>query len=140
MSNNGPSRRRRRGSAAFSLIEVMVAGSIFIIGLAAMFSAFRTASNQFEHQRHVTYGLHVTEATLEELLVRQLGDPLLNGGGPVLYDARGFLTTVPAQGRYSVSWTSQPNVPLVGLRTISVTTSWAEAGITRSVTLSTQRN
>ena len=143
----------RRGS---SLIEVMAAAAIFGVGLAATFSAFSGGANLFEHQRHTTHGIHLTEGKLEELLIRTSTDAELQSGptfGPEWFDNRGFpalaaagcpaaTTGVPPSTpgcRYRVTWSAVPG-GISNVREVRVQTSWNERGSERSVSFSTQRN
>lgn len=140
----------------FSLIEVMAASAIFAAGLAAIFTAFGTASSLFQHQRHMTHGIHLTEGKLEELLLRASSDTELVTGtvfGPQWFDNRGFpaaagcpaaVSGLPPQTtacRYRVTWSSAPVAALrVSIRETTVTTSWNEDGVEKSASFSTQRN
>jgi prepilin-type N-terminal cleavage/methylation domain-containing protein len=140
----------------FSLIEVMAAAAIFGVGLAATFSAFSGGANLFEHQRHTTHGIHLTEGKLEELLIRASTDAELQSGttfGPEWFDGRGFPATAGAgcptgtagvppgspACRYRVTWSAAPG-GINNVRVVTVQTSWNERGSERSVSFSTQRN
>lgn len=138
----------------FSMVEVMAASAIFAGGLAAIFTAFSTSSQQFEHQRHTTHGIHLTEAKMEELLLRVSSDSELVAGttfGPEWYDNRGFpappgcpsttsgLPTNTPSCRYRVTWSSAPG-GIAQVRNTTVTTSWTERGVLKTVSFSTQRN
>jgi prepilin-type N-terminal cleavage/methylation domain-containing protein len=137
----------------FSLIEVLAAGAILGVGLAATFTAYGTSTQLFEHQRHTTHGIHLTEGKLEELLLRTSSDPELQVGptfGPEWFTSEGFASSGPCPAavalppltpecRYRVTWTTTPGgVPRV--RIVTVTVAWNERGVERSLTLATQRN
>ena len=147
---------KRRRSSAFSLIEVLSAAAIFGVGLAAIFSAFGSASAQFEHQRHMTHGIHLTEAKLEEILLWGNADGELTAGttfGPNWFDSSGFaaaagsgcptavtgLPAIDAKCRYRVTWSSTPG-RISNVRVVTVTTAWQERGQLRTTSFSTQRN
>jgi len=132
----------------------MMAGAIFAVGLAGIFSAFGTAGSQFEHQRHTTQGIHLAEAKMEELLLATSTDGLLIAGvvqGPVWFDVQGFASTAGCPGatggvpessqncRYRITWESAPSL-VSGVRILTVTAAWAEKGQTKSLAFSTQRN
>ncbi len=137
------------------MIEVMAASAIFAAGLAAIFTAFSTSSQQFEHQRHTTHGIHLTEAKMEELLLRVSSDVELSTGGttfgPDWFTDKGFpaaagcptaTTGTPAEVagcRYRVTWSSSPT-SVDRVRVTTVTTSWGERGALKTVSFSTQRN
>jgi prepilin-type N-terminal cleavage/methylation domain-containing protein len=140
---------------AFTLIEVMAAGAILAIGLAATLTAWGNGMALFEHQRHTTHGLHLAEAKLEELLMRVSSDPELQVGtvfGPEWFTAEGLgsngvgcpTTTggVPPSTpgcRYRVTWEASPG-GVAKVRVVSVKASWNERGVERSIILNTQRN
>jgi prepilin-type N-terminal cleavage/methylation domain-containing protein len=147
--------RRHKKKRGFSLIEVMAAAAILGVGLAATFSAFSGGTSLFEHQRHTTVGIHLSEGKLEELLIRASSDVELQPGtvfGPEWFDRSGIasgVATCPASTagtpptsadcRYRVTWESVPGgVPKV--RVLTVTTTWAERGEPKSISFSTQRN
>ena len=139
----------------FSLVEVMAAGAILAVGLAATLMAWSNGMELFEHQRHTTHAIHLSEAKLEELLLRISSDPELQVGpvfGPEWFTAEGLASTgigCPAatQGvppgtpscRYRVTWQSVAG-GVARVRVVSTTTAWNERGVERRVTLSTQRN
>jgi prepilin-type N-terminal cleavage/methylation domain-containing protein len=140
---------------AFTLLEVMAAGAILGIGLAASLSAYGSGMALFEHQRHTTHGLHLAEGKLEELLLRPSSDLELQVGtvfGPEWFTSEGFAsngigcgatTTGPPpideRCRYRVTWQATAGrVPRV--RVVTVTAAWNDRGMERTMTLSTQRN
>jgi len=145
----------RTATKGFSLVEVMAAAAILAVGLAATFTAWNNGMALFEHQRHTTHGIHLSEAKLEELLMRVSSDPELQVGtvfGPEWFTAEGLASTgigCPATTagmppgtpacRYRVTWESVPG-GVAKVRVVSVTTTWNERGVERRVTLSTQRN
>ena len=55
---------------AFSLIEVMVASSLFLVTVVGVVSATQTGSAVFEHQRKLTQAVSVGEFAMEEMLLR----------------------------------------------------------------------
>lgn len=61
-----PSHSRR----GFSLLEVLVAGTLFLVSVSGVLSAASTATTTFEHQRKLTQAMSVGEFVLEELLLR----------------------------------------------------------------------
>jgi hypothetical protein len=124
--------------------------------LSFIFAAFSTATALYEHQRHMTFAIHLTEAKMEELLLRPSSDSELVAGnvfGPGWFDARGFpaaagcpagtsgTPALSASCRYRVTWTSTPVSGLkVSIRTTTVTTAWNERGALKVTSFSTQRN
>lgn len=122
-------RRRRRGLAGFTLIEVMLAGAIFLLALAGTLQGISLASREYEHQRRATSGLAVIESVMEELLLLQSSDPLLASGSRSReYDIDGNLEV---GGPVLAEWTVTLNVPVTGLRQIALRVSWVESNGTR---------
>ena len=134
----------------------MAAGAIFGVGLAAIFSAFGSGAIQFEHQRHMNHGIHLTEAKLEEILLWSSADAELTPNktfGPGWFDSNGFasvdasacptavdgLPPLDPNCRYRVTWSSAPG-GISSVRVVTVTTAWLERGRLRSASFSTQRN
>jgi len=110
---------------AFSLIEVMIASAMLGIGVAALLTAYGTASGLGGHQERVTGALHVAEAQMENLLLRFPDSPDLSTGsahGPLTF-ARTGQPTGPAF--YTLTWTVAPG-PIPRTRRIEVTGTWAE--------------
>ena len=146
---------KRDAGRGFSLVEVMAAAAILAVGLAATLAAWNNGMALFEHQRHTTHAIHLSEAKLEELLMRVSSDPELQVGtvfGPEWFTAEGLASTgigcpaategIPpgtSSCRYRVTWQSVAS-GVARVRVVSATTTWNERGVERRVTLSTQRN
>jgi prepilin-type N-terminal cleavage/methylation domain-containing protein len=142
--------QRRHG---FSMIEVLAAVAIFGVGLAALFTAFGSVAAQLEHQRHLTDGIHLTEAKLEETLLWSSSDAELTIGGsfgPEWYGPDGMPATgcpttktgLPVSTttcRYRVTWGATAG-GVEKVRVVTVTTAWNERGVAHTVSFSTQRN
>ncbi|MDP2340078.1 MAG: hypothetical protein Q8O67_03905 [Deltaproteobacteria bacterium] len=128
---------------AFSLIEVMVSSSLLIVGLTGIVSAMSTTTAQYEHQRHISRGIHIAESAVEELLIRPVSDANLAVGTwpvtPFNYDAEGD-RVLSGPGTYHVQWTvSGGPVAVPAMRTVKVTVSWTERDSPRSFSLTTIR-
>lgn len=135
-----PKQRRGRVLAGFSLLEVMISGTMMLAGIAGMMSAYTTLSIHYAHQRHMTHGIHLAEAELEGLLVRFADDALLAPGlhpSVARYDATG--NRVGSGGTYlvDVRVVSHPVIP--GFRRVTVIVRWQERGREASVQLTTER-
>jgi Tfp pilus assembly protein PilV len=141
------------GRRAFSLVEVMVSGTIFIVGLVGAFSAFNVAGNLAAHAAHRATAINLTEAMLEELIQRYPTDPALHlgdhGASPAeqrVFNAEAHrVDPASTDAVYRVTWQVVPfrnhagidAVP--GVREIVATCAWREAGKPQSLVLRTWR-
>lgn len=123
-----PKRVKRAGQrlAAFTILEVLIAATVLSLGIAGSLSGYSTVNSVYRDQRHMTQALQITEGVLEELLTMSLGDAWMQDGThpeePWLYDEVGHRVT--ENGRYRVQWEVTPNVPINGIRKISVRVAW----------------
>jgi Prokaryotic N-terminal methylation motif len=125
---------RRRG---FGLLEVMISGSILLVGVAAVVTTVNLIERQYAHQRYVTNAIHVAEGTLEELLGRWPTDPELVPAVVFFgseYDSRG-LVTAPGTGFFTTEWVVTAGVPIATTREVRVTVRWFEEGVPRQFQL-----
>ncbi len=127
--------RHRRG---FGLLEVMISGTMLVLGLAGVLSFASLTSGSAAHQRKITIGAHVAEMQLEKLVLLAPDDARLTSGthpGP-RYDDVG---NPSATGEYVTKWVVTTNTPITGTRTVVLTVSWTESTGTRTTTLKTIR-
>lgn len=128
-------RRARRG---FTLIEVMVAATFFMVSVAGMVTGISIATRQYEHQRHTTAALAILDSVMETLILKQSGDSDITAGNhSAFYDDDGIPQTTAAT--YTASWVVTGGVPIEGMREIRLTVSWQEASGMRSITMRTVR-
>ena len=129
---------------AFSLIEVMIASALLSVGMAAILTAFSSASSLGAHQERVTTAMHLAEARMEELLLLYPDDADLAATthAAVPYRRDGNLTTAGATGvnapYFQVSWVIAAG-PIPRTRRIDVTTSWVESGAAQRVAFTSHR-
>jgi type II secretory pathway pseudopilin PulG len=132
-------RGRGRGHRrAFSLIEVLISGSLFLVGIAAVFSSYATAVRLQAHSHHMTRAIIAAEATLEELIYAYSTSGLLVVGEhnvPRRYDEVGRRTD---DGRYAVTWVVRP-FKVDEVREVEVKVTWDEGGTSRALRLKTWR-
>jgi hypothetical protein len=129
--------RARRGRA-FSLIEVMVSGVLFLVGVAAVFSSYATAVRILAHNHHMTRAISLAEATLEELVYTFSSSGMLTIGSHAAqrrYDEAGRLD--PA-GLYEVGWDVRA-FKVDEVREVEVHVRWTEERQPRSIQLKTWR-
>lgn len=119
-----------KATKAFTLIEVLMAASIFAVGFSASVSAVATYMGVIEHDRHLGDAWRLLQGQAAHL--RALPDSAAewNGNGAVTLDAFGA-----AGGKFLIDRTFQRDVPVVGARTITLTATWSERVGSRSTTL-----
>lgn len=130
---------KRRG---FSLIEVMVSGTLLVVGLAASFSAYQTIGTHLNHTVHLSTAGSLAEATLEELVLRYPADPALSLGEhvdtPRHYDKNG--ARVASADVYAVTWNVIPYAKLTTMREVIVKVAWTDVSGARTLEVRTWRN
>jgi prepilin-type N-terminal cleavage/methylation domain-containing protein len=114
----------------FSLLEVMIAGSLLAVGITATLASFDSVRNVASRNRHMTQALHAAESVAESMLALEQADAALAAGvhvtPPRRFDAVGQEVdpTDTTRGIYVVSWEVVPNTPIEGLRRVTVTVDW----------------
>ncbi len=131
---------RRRTRSGFSLLEVMIAASLFLLALAGTLTAMSTARQLKEDQRVLTVGINLAEAQMEQLLVLPNGSALLTAGAEIAgpqFEAGG---TVTSTGFFRTAWIVSSDTPLSGLRRLTVFVRWTDgSGRDREFSLVTDR-
>jgi type IV pilus assembly protein PilV len=126
---------RRRGSRpqdGFTVLEVLIALTILLIGIAGLLSMQLTAMRATSFSRHATEASMLGEDKMEVLRTVPLAD--LISGGPEQVDSRGQLDP---RGPFTRTWT----VALVGADSfITVEVAWLEQGETYTIRMTTVRN
>jgi type IV pilus assembly protein PilV len=114
------SKTSQNAGAGFSLIEVLIALSIFTIGILGVASLVISSINENGLARRVTEATALAEDRLESMLALPYGD--INTGQ----------TT---EGTYTVSWNVAEDVIIAQTKSITVTVTWQYRGIDRNVTI-----
>ena len=121
----------------FTLIEIMIASAIFIIGAAGTLSVITTANNQYTHQRLSSQGISTCEYVMDELLMNY--DLAAGIGGPRCFDKNGAELSSCGNEKYKVSWNVTANNPIPGMNKVVVYTKWKESGHFRGINLQSYR-
>ena len=123
-----------RGAArGFSLIEVLLAGTIFIVAVTAMTSTFSSASVTGTLALHRDQARDMARQRLEELVAMPTGSPLLLESK----ERRNTAGALDPNGLFRISWTGTRHETLAILR-IALGVEWTEGGV-QKVTLETMR-
>jgi type IV pilus assembly protein PilV len=110
----------------FTLIEVMVALSILMVGLLGLASMQVASIKGNFFANRVTEGSVLASDRLEKLFSLPYTHADLASGS--------HTDPSPPAGR-SISWTVTENSPLENTKKIDVTVSWTERGVHRSLTM-----
>jgi Tfp pilus assembly protein PilV len=126
------------GARGFSLVEVIVSGTLLVIGIAGVLVGATVAIGLHEHQKKVGQAVVIAEQRMESLLLLFPSSTELVAGrhpasGFVSFDADGRPGGDAFRASYEVS-AANP----VGQR-VALTVEWDERGRTRSFELVTVR-
>lgn len=124
-------RRRRAAQRGFTMIELLVALTVMLIGLSGVLSVQLVSSQASSYSRHAGEAAVLAEAKMEEMRTTSIAN-LVAGSDTV--DAQG---NAAANGIFTRSWTISWNS---NVATVTLTVSWLEQGSeTHSITYRTQR-
>jgi len=116
------SRRLRRGEeGGFTLIEVLIALLVLLIGMAGILSLQLTSMKATSFSRHATEASSLAEDKVEDLRTVPLGSARFANGTDQV-DARGV---ADAEGPYTRTWTINPGAETT---IVNVSVSWTERG------------
>jgi len=131
MTRKQSERKRRGQQGGFTVVEVLIALLVLLIGMAGMLSLQLTAMKATGFSRHATEATILAEDRLEFLRTAPVAT-LVSGSDQV--DARG---EVDATGLFVRTWTVTPGTELT---TITVAVAWQEQGADDyTITMSTLR-
>ena len=111
----------------FSLVEVMIAVSIFAVGLLAVALMLDTAIQYNSSARLISEATEIAQYQMEKLM-----------GGP--YDAADLDEAFSPYGpenvaNYRVTWTVREDLPMSAMKTINLTVAWDDRGTAKSLTV-----
>ena len=116
------SRLQRSGEeGGFTLIEVLIALLVLLVGMAGILSLQLTSMKATSFSRHATEASSLAEDKVEDLRTVAL-DSVRFANGTDQVDARGV---ADADGPYTRSWTISPGADTT---IVNVSVSWTERG------------
>ena len=131
----------------FTLLEVIVAISIFTVGILAVATMQVSAIRGNGFASGVTESANWCGAQLEQLLGLDWDDPFLqdaDGDGPGGLDDIGFDTNPATQedadfwatrGSYNIYWNAADDEVTANTKTITVIVTWSDHGVLKRVTM-----
>jgi type IV pilus assembly protein PilV len=134
--------RVAEGERGYTLLEVLIAISIFMVGILAIGSMQTAALQSNATSRGVTEAVAMMEEQME-MLMAMPWDPgnttAIPALDPAIVPPAAAHTTTSADGKYALQWTTTNNAAARTL-TVNLTVSWWESGRQRSITYTMLRS
>lgn len=111
----------RQGERGFTLIEVLIALLVLMIGMAGILSLQLTSMKATAFSRHATEASSLAEDKVEDLRTVPLDSARFVNGTDIV-DSRGV---ADANGLYTRTWTITPGAETT---IVTVSVSWTERG------------
>lgn len=116
-----------RREAGFTLVEVLIAISIFAVGLLAVAIMLDTAIQYNASARFINEATEIAHSQMEQLM-----------NSP--YDGAGLDEASSPHGpnpvaKYKVSWVIRENIPITAIKTINLTVTWDDRGESKNLTI-----
>ena len=129
--------RRRRG---FSIMEALVASTLLLLTVSGVLNGVAAGLRAREHQTHITNGLQVGEALMEQLLMAYGTHADLGFGSHSRYFDKNGRDRGATADFYLASWlVGGLSGGQAGMRRITLTVTWAERGGNKNITLVSDR-
>ncbi len=130
-----PFRRRVRG---FTILEVMMSGSILILALAGTLSGMSTALKLHQNSQKASIALHIAESEIETLLIARRTDDRLKIGslGPRHFDRKG--DEVSSANQFELQ-TDVSALAIGDIKSVVVTVKWENMGTQKQLLLKSMR-
>lgn len=131
----------------FSMIEVIVAMSLFVIGTMGIMSSQVNTMRINSNTSFIAQGVELANRTVEELLQLDYDDAQLiddNGGvaaaglnDDTILTADESLQIVTAQNiTYNIYWNIQNDYPVANTKTVNIIVTWQNWGVSKRTVMS----
>ncbi len=128
--------RQRRGEGGFSLLELLIALTILLIGITGILTMQIVSLRATAYSRHATEAAVLAEDKLEQLRTVPINNALLANGDENI-NAQGLTTGNAQLDFFRRQWST---VWVAGVGTVTVTVRWLERGSEpHAITMRTQR-
>lgn len=107
----------RGRQAGFTLVEVLVALMVFVIGVLSIAAMMPSGSRSVNRSGDVTRASELASACAERLLSTSYSDATLTSGSH-------FDPANPYDGKYYVGWSVEDNQPMAQCKRATVTVRW----------------
>ena len=126
------SRRIRRGERGFTLIEVLVASVVFLIGMTGVFALESHLVHQTAQANYMSLASNLATSGIEELRMNRFQDVVGSSDcsecDPILpcdFDASGAELTTPDGLFFKRTWSAQTDA-VNGVTDVTVTVRWPD--------------
>lgn len=133
--------QKSTGQNGFTLVEVLVAITLLVVGILAAASMQISALGGNTIAIRVTEASTLAERTIEDMMGWDYDDPLLLDGGGANDAEAGLGDTNPAdggpvvQGDYTLFWNVAEDYPFADCKTIRVIVRRSDRGVGKTVAL-----
>ncbi len=114
----------------FTLVEVLIAMSIFAIGTLAVATMQISGIHGNATAKVLTRAGAWGEDKVEELIARPYDHADLAGGPPP-----GVTHPMVTEGDYNISWTVTDDAPINNIKTVVITVTWQDRGLNKNLVL-----
>jgi type IV pilus assembly protein PilV len=120
--------RQPPGQQGFSLIELLVALTIFSVGLLGVAGMQTIATKKTSISYNISVATSLAKEALEDLMARDPADPLLN---PATTTTGTYASnvSVAGAGNFTITYTATPNSPSIGTTWIVISVQTSSGGI-----------
>ena len=114
----------------FSLIEILIAITVFAIGILAVGKMQIAAIKGNSFANDLTKATTLAQDRMEKLIGLSYTDPLLGGANTTATDHND--PNNPVDDRYNIFWNIVPDYPVINTKTIKVIVRWTDKGAEKS--------
>ena len=118
---------KKHGEQGFSLVEVLITLFVFAVGVLAVALLLDMSIQKNGSARLMSEATEIAQYQMEKLMGASYRDSEL--------DASSSPFGPNTIGKHSVSWAVQEDLPMSGMKTISLTVAWNNRGAAKSFTV-----